>query len=150
MRKVVPDSCDTQHGFAGVIRGLRAILIVAAALASASVACQAQSVYSVGVYSMGQTYEHDWTIGVGTMHFGFEQYRQCQDANGKNLHSFSKVSAEGAAWPRYTTVHFGSLCFSLRGPAWLYATLLAVASLLLFAIGAGSRSRQAGSLRVGR
>ena len=50
---------------------------------AAAFACEAQVVYSVGVYSMGRTYEHDWTFGRGSLRFGVVQYRQYQDASGR-------------------------------------------------------------------
>jgi hypothetical protein len=61
-------------------------------LLAAAVASHAQTVYSVGVYSMGQTHEHNWTVGSGSARFGFDQYRQYQDASGRNLHTFSAIA----------------------------------------------------------
>src|SRR3954463_15182785 len=102
-------------------------------LLAAAVASPAQTVYSDDVYSMGRTHEHDWTVGGGTARFGFDQYRQYQDASGRNLHTFSDVTAKAVASPRYTTVYGGLFSFTVRGPAWLAALVVAVgiASLLL-------------------
>jgi hypothetical protein len=91
---------------------------------------QAQ-VYSVGVYSMGRTYERDWTIGNSSMRFGFEQFLQYQDASGRDLHSFSDVTALAVASPRYTTVYFGPLHFTVRGRAGPAAAVSAIISVIL-------------------
>ena len=98
----------------------------------APVASPAQIVYSAGVYSMGQTHEHDWTVGSGNARFGFDQYRQAKDASGRNLHRFSDVIARGVASPRYTTVYAGPFTFTIRGPAWIAALVAAVGAGSLF------------------
>jgi hypothetical protein len=98
----------------------------------APVVSPAQIVYSVGVYKMGQTHERDWTVGSGNARFGFDQYRQAQDASGRNLHRFSDVTARGVASLRYTTVYAGPFTFTIRGPAWIAALVVAVAAGSLF------------------
>jgi hypothetical protein len=109
-------------------------------LLAAAVASPAQTVYSGGVYSMGQTHEHNWTIGSGSTRFGFDQYRQYQDASGRNLYAYSDVTNRAVASPVYTTVFAGPLQFTVRGPAWVAASLVAVGvasvALLLF-VGVG-------------
>jgi hypothetical protein len=122
---------------------MRALSIIFALLAAA-VASHAQTVYSVGVYSMGRTYEHDWTVHSGSTRFGFDQYRQYQDASGRKLNTLSDVIAKGVASPRYTTVYCGPFSFTVRGPAWLAALVVAVgvASLLLLVIGGVGRIRR--------
>ena len=109
---------------------------------------QAQTVYSFGVYSMGQVHEHNWTVGSGDARFGFDEFRQYQDASGKNLHAYSDVVTKGVTSPRYTTIYFGPVHFTVRGPAWLAAALtgLIIVSLVSLAIACGSglrRPRQA-------
>jgi hypothetical protein len=112
------------------------ILSVFVITVAAALACGAQ-VYSVGIYSIGRTYEHDWTLGSGSLRFGFEQYRQYRDAGGRDLHSFSDVTALGVTSPRYSILYFGPVHFTVPGPAWAAAALsgVAVVSLvLLFAV----------------
>jgi hypothetical protein len=110
----------------------------------AAISSRAQTVYSVGAYSMGQTHEHDWIVGSGSARFGFEQYRQYQDASGRDLYTFSDVIAKGVASPRYTTVYCGPLHFTVRGPAWLTGSLVAigVVSLTLLILAGIGRVRR--------
>ena len=120
------------------------ILIAFLFTMAAAFACEAQVVYSVGVYSMGRTYERDWTFGRGSLRFGVVQYRQSQDASGRDLHSFSDVIARGVASPRYSTLYFGPAHFTVRGPASAAAAFSGVALVslaLLFAVGV-SRTRR--------
>lgn len=87
---------------------------------------------------MGKAHEHNWTIGIGSARFGFDQYRQYQDAGGRNLYNFSDVTTKAVASPRYTTVYGGPLVFTVRGPAWLVASVVAVSiASLLFVVTAG-------------
>jgi hypothetical protein len=87
----------------------------------------AQKIYSVGVYSMGRTHECDWSpITRGGLRFGFEQYRQYQDASGTDLSVFSDVTTKGVASPRYTEIYYGKSHFRVRGPAWFGATIAGV------------------------
>ena len=115
---------------------MRALSLIFVVLVAA-VTSHAQAVYSVGVYSMGQVHEHDWTVGSGSARFGFEQYRQYQDASGRNLYDFTEVTTKRVASPRYTTVYCGPFSFTVRGPAWLAALVGAVGigSLLLLVMG---------------
>src|SRR3954470_6454427 len=106
------------------------------AMLAATLACEAQTIHSVGVYSMGRTHERDWTVGSGAMRFGFEQYSQYRDASGRDLHVFSDVMAKGVSSPRYTILHCGPGRFRIRGPAWCAATMvgIVVVSLLFVTI----------------
>src|ERR1035438_3348450 len=90
-------------------------------------AVDAQTIYSIGVYSMGETFEHDWTVGNGNMRFGFDQYLQNQDANGRDVaYAFSKRRT------RFTTLFFGPVHFRVRGPAWPATALSGVILAYLF------------------
>ena len=86
-------------------------------------ACEAQQVYSWGIYSMGETIEHDWKVGRGMLSFGLEQYLQQQDDQGRDV-----VYPTGRS-VRFTRVFLGPAQFRLRGTAWLAAALLGVALL---------------------
>jgi hypothetical protein len=115
-------------------QGMRALGILIL-LCVATLGCRAQTVYSVGIYSMGQTSEHDWTIGTRDARFGFQQYSQLQDADGNNLYLLSDVSTKATKFVRYTTIHCGAFDATLRGPAWIYVGGLAalLATVIIFA-----------------
>ena|SRR5882672_4685954 len=118
---------------------------LACVLLVAALACQSQTpVYSVAVYGMGRAYEWQWTLGSGATLIGFEQYRQWQDASGRDLSAFSDVETKGVASPRYTGVYCGPIRFRVRGPAWLAASVVAIgiASLFLLVIAGIGRIRR--------
>ena len=127
--------------FAPAMRSLSFICV----LLMAGLASQAQTpVYSVAVYSMGRAYEHQWTLGNGATRIGFEQYRQYQDASGRDLCVFSDVQTKSVASPRYTGIYCGPVQFRVRGPAWFAVCIFAlgIASLLLLVIVGFGRIRR--------
>lgn len=121
------------------MRSLLTILILA--LVCGGFSASGQIVYEMGGYSMGRTHLGTWVLRSGSLSFGFEQYRQFQDAHGNNLTAYSDVMAKGVLNPYYATVHCGWFSFDVRGPAWLTATLLALAVLLLLGLGTAGWSR---------
>lgn len=127
----------------------RAILLIVSGLLSTPRVGFAQTVHSVGVYSMGRTHEDTWTVGSGALRFGFEQYRQYQDADGNNLFTFTDVIARGVACPRYTTLFVGPAQFTVRGPMSLATLLAGVAMVTVFwfvrAVARGYQERMHGS-----
>lgn len=109
------------HWSNAVSRYVRALAVISFLLASVLLS-RAQKIYEVGVYSMGRSYTGDWTFRLGDMRFGFEQYRQNQDSNGRDSTSVMAPTSR-----RYTEVYLGVWHFRVRGPAWLAASIAGVA-----------------------
>ena len=129
---------------------MRAVTVLLIFFASDS---SAQTVKSSGTYSMGQVHDLDWTFEIGNMRFGLSQYRQYQDADGRNLYTFSDTITGGLESFRYTTVYYGLARFTVRLPAWLMAVTLLVISVSAFLLVIGAahkrimRSRELNSTR---
>jgi hypothetical protein len=73
-------------------------------------------VYSVGIYSGGRTIEHQWLVGTPTRYFGFTQYREYQDAQGRVLlTSHQHLTAKRAV---FTQIHLWWFDFTIPLPVW--------------------------------
>jgi len=90
--------------------------------------CDAQ-IYSIHVYSGGRVYDHQWLIGSPPNYYGFTQYREYQDAQGRVL--VTSQQHQTVRMPTYTHVHLGRFGFRVRMPAAGVATIAAVFLVLL-------------------
>lgn len=124
-----------------VMNSAQAKTILASLLVAAALNCHAQ-VYSVHVYAFGRVYDHQWLIGSPSNYYGFTQYREYQDANGRVL--MTSEQHRTVRMPTYTRIHLGSSGFTLRMPLWLVGTvaIVGLTSLCLLPFVLGGRIRR--------
>jgi hypothetical protein len=132
------------NGFTTRAERMIAVCGISLALFAAAGSSHAQSVFSAGgAYSMGRTHELDCSVVIGNSRFGFDQYRQSQDANGKNLYTTGDVLTKEVESPRYTTVFIGPLRFTVPGPMWIVGSILAagIGGIIVFMVAGVGKAR---------